>query len=60
MSNPLMENRFNITRRHFLGKLSLGRRSVALGSLLMPDLFGGKEVMGESSPSGLHSFCPQS
>lgn len=59
MSNPLMENRFNITRRHFLGKLSLGVGSVALGSLLMPDLFGGKETLGEIPPLGFTHFAPK-
>jgi hypothetical protein len=38
-SNPFFENRLNINRRHFLGKMSLGLGSVALGSLLIKDLF---------------------
>jgi hypothetical protein len=59
MSNPLIENRFNITRRHFLGKLSLGLGSVALGSLLMPDLFGHKQMLGETPPLGFTHFAPK-
>ena len=39
MANEFLKNRFNITRRHFLGKVSAGLGSVALGSLLIPDLF---------------------
>jgi hypothetical protein len=37
--NEFFENRLGINRRHFLGKLSVGLGSVALGSLLIPDLF---------------------
>jgi hypothetical protein len=39
MENEFLKHRFDITRRHFLSKLSLGIGSAALGSLLMPDLF---------------------
>ncbi|MEM8897181.1 MAG: DUF1501 domain-containing protein [Bacteroidota bacterium] len=59
MSNPLMENRFNITRRHFLGKLSVGVGSAALGSLLMPDLFSGKDSATDGLPAGLAHFAPK-
>ena len=59
MSNPLMENRFNVTRRHFLGKLSVGLGSVALGSLLVPDLFKGKQAIGELPPLGFTHFAPK-
>ena len=41
MANEFLENRYNITRKHFLGKLSIGLGSVALGSLLIKDLFRG-------------------
>jgi hypothetical protein len=55
--NPFLENRFNITRRHFLGKLSAGIGSVALGSLLIPDLFNGG---GEEAPLlGIPHFAPK-
>ena len=56
---PLLENRFNITRRHFLGKLSLGIGSVALGSLLVPDLFSNTEEVGEVPPLGFTHFAPK-
>ena len=56
--NPFLENRFNINRRHFLGKLSLGVGSAALGSLLIPDLFSSS---GDESALaiGLPHFAPK-
>jgi hypothetical protein len=56
--NPFFENRLNINRRHFLGKLSLGIGSAALGSLLIPDLFssGGEDLL---MPGGLPHFAPK-
>lgn len=39
MENELLEHVMHINRRHFLSRLSLGLGSVALGSLLIPDLF---------------------
>lgn len=59
MSNPFFENRLNVNRRHFLGKLSLGIGSLALGSLLMPDLFKGGEDEVDSLPLGLPHFAPK-
>jgi hypothetical protein len=57
MPNQFLEHHLNINRRHFLGKLGLGIGSVALGSLLVPDLFSGKE---ESMPSlGIPHFAPK-
>ncbi len=58
MSKEFLEHRFNITRKHFLGKLSLGIGSVALGSLLVRDLFsGGEEEL--ASTVGLPHFAPK-
>lgn len=57
MANHFLENRFSITRRHFLGKLSAGIGSVALGSLLIPDLFSNKEDI--ISTLGLPHFAPK-
>ncbi|MBL7851665.1 MAG: DUF1501 domain-containing protein [Cyclobacteriaceae bacterium] len=57
MENEFMKNRLHVTRRHFLGKTALGLGSVALGSLLIPDLFSGKE--DESFPVGLPHFAPK-
>src|SRR5262245_43087467 len=55
--NPFLENRFNITRRHFFGKLTAGIGSVALGSLLIPDLFSSKDE--EQSLLGIPHFAPK-
>ncbi|MGK7395779.1 MAG: DUF1501 domain-containing protein [Candidatus Cyclobacteriaceae bacterium M3_2C_046] len=59
MSNTFLEHKLNINRRHFLGKLSLGIGSVALGSLLVPDIFKGSGNLGESMPLGLAHFAPK-
>lgn len=59
MSDPFLENRLNINRRHFLGKLSLGIGSLALGSLLVPDLWGGSSEGPEGLPLGLPHFAPK-
>ena len=46
-----------MNRRHFLSKMSLGIGSVALGSLLIPDLFssGGEDEL----PAGIAHFAPK-
>ncbi|MEO5977588.1 MAG: DUF1501 domain-containing protein [Chryseolinea sp.] len=58
MENEFLKSRFDITRRHFLGKMSLGLGSVALGSLLMPDLFKSGDE-GVPQISGLPHFAPK-
>lgn len=56
--NEFFESRLNVNRRHFLGKVSLGLGSVALGSLLIPGLFQGEE--GETaSVAGMPNFAPK-
>jgi hypothetical protein len=58
MENEFLKNRFHITRRHFLGKLSLGLGTVGLGSLLIPDLFkSGSE--DSTQIAGLPHFAPK-
>lgn len=58
MENEFLKNRFHITRRHFLGKLSLGLGTVGLGSLLIPDLFkSGSE--DATQIAGLPHFAPK-
>ena len=42
MEKEFLEHTLNMNRRRFLSKLSLGIGSVALGSLLIPDLFSVK------------------
>jgi hypothetical protein len=56
--DPLLESKLNINRRHFLGKLGLGVGSVALGSLLIPDLFNSGNP-GEAIVTGMPHFAPK-
>jgi hypothetical protein len=56
--NQFFENRLNVNRRHFLGKLSLGIGSAALGSLLIPDLFSSSGEELAITP-GLPHFAPK-
>jgi hypothetical protein len=57
--NEFLENRFNINRRHFLGKMTAGIGSVALGSLLVPDLFKGSGDDSNDLPLGIPHFAPK-
>ncbi len=58
MNKELLENALNLNRRKFISRLSLGIGSVALGSLLIPDLF--KDGNDESlSGLGLPHFAPK-
>lgn len=59
MANEFLKSRLQVNRRHFLGKLSVGLGSAALGSLLVPDLFkGGKDQVGDL-PLGVTHFAPK-
>lgn len=57
MEKPFLENRLNVNRRHFLGKLGLGVGGVALGSLLAPDIFRSTGEAGEGVPLGFKHFA---
>lgn len=57
MNKEFFEHRLHMNRRRFLSRLSLGIGSVALGSLLIPDLFGSKEE--EALITGLPDFAPK-
>src|SRR6476661_8282878 len=57
MEKEILEHGLNINRRRFLSRLSLGIGSAALGSLLIPDLFGG--VSEETLLTGLPHFAPR-
>jgi hypothetical protein len=59
MENEFFKNRLNITRRHFLSKSAVGLGSMALGSLLMPNLFTGEEESLAQLPLGLPHFAPK-
>ena len=56
--NEFFESRLNVNRRHFLGKLSLGLGSVALGSLLVPGILKGEDEE-LSSVTGMPHFAPK-
>ena len=59
MDKNIFEYRLNINRRRFLSQLSMGVGSVALGSLLMPDLFKGTGSMDADMVPGLRDFAPK-
>lgn len=51
--------RLNHTRRHFLTKAGLGIGSIALGSLMLPGMFGKKEEELAAPMLGLPQFAPK-
>ena len=57
MQDEFLKQRLHVNRRHFLGKLGLGLGSVALGSLLIPDLFD--KGVDEMPSLGLSHFAPK-
>lgn len=57
MQKDLFEHGLNVNRRRFLSRLSLGIGSAALGSLLIPDLFGKGEE--DLAITGLPHFAPK-
>jgi len=54
MEKELLEHGLNANRRKFISRMSLGLGSAALGSLLIPDLFGG----GESTEDAIMKAVP--
>ena len=56
MKDPFWENRLKVNRRYFLGKAAIGLGSLALGSLLIKDLFKNdqQEIMSQ-----LPHFAPK-
>ncbi|HVM89800.1 MAG TPA: DUF1501 domain-containing protein [Puia sp.] len=58
MEKEILEHSLQLNRRRFLSRLSLGIGSVALGSLLVPDLFKGS-AEEESALIGLPHFAPK-
>lgn len=59
MEKEIAEYGLNLNRRRFLSRLSLGIGSVALGSLLMPDLFSRGEKDEAGLIPGLPDFAPK-
>ncbi|WP_276485371.1 DUF1501 domain-containing protein [Paraflavitalea pollutisoli] len=57
MKNEMLEHGLTHNRRRFLSKLGMGLGSVALGSLLIPDLF--KDDPAEAIMAGLPRFAPK-
>jgi hypothetical protein len=58
MGNDLFEYSLNFNRRRFLSKASLGLGSLALGSLLVPGLFGGGKNQDDDFVPGVPHFAP--
>lgn len=59
MEKEILEHGLNFNRRRFLSKLSLGIGSVALGSLLIPDLFRGSGLGEAAMAPGIPHFAPK-
>jgi Protein of unknown function (DUF1501) len=59
VSKEFIENRFNINRRHFLGKLSVGLGTAALGGLLIKDLFKSDDAAVSGLQLGIPHFAPK-
>jgi len=59
MESEITEYRLNQNRRRFLSKMSLGLGSVALGSLLMPDLFKSSTGTDSLIQPGIPDFAPK-
>lgn len=58
MQKELLEHGLNINRRRFLSRLSIGLGSVALGSLLIPNLFSGSDEDEKDFLPGVPHFAP--
>ena len=59
MDKNILEHGLNFNRRRFLSRLSMGLGSVALGSLLIPDLFSGGGTEELERTVGLPDFAPK-
>ncbi|TAE21020.1 MAG: DUF1501 domain-containing protein [Cytophagales bacterium] len=57
--NEFIENRLTVNRRHFLGKAAAGIGGLALGSLLVPDLFRASDDETDGLPLGVAHFAPK-
>ncbi len=58
MDKEILEHGFSWNRRRFLSTMSLGLGSMALGSLLMPDLFNNGGIEDALTP-GIPHFAPK-
>ncbi len=59
MEKEILEHGLNFNRRRFLSRLSLGLGSAALGSLLIPDLFGKNGADEDGFTPGIPHFAPK-
>jgi hypothetical protein len=59
MDKNILEYGLNFNRRRFLSKLSLGIGSLALGSLLIPELFNKAGMDDDLYPPGIPHFAPK-
>ena len=59
MEKEILEHGLSWNRRRFLSTMSLGIGSMALGSLLMPDLFRSGIMDDEAMTPGLPHFAPK-
>ncbi len=59
MDKELLQHGLNVNRRKFLSRLSIGIGSVALGSLLMPDMFKRSGEEDASFIPGVPHFAPK-
>ncbi|MEO6000135.1 MAG: DUF1501 domain-containing protein [Chitinophagaceae bacterium] len=59
MEKDILEYGLNFNRRRFLSKLSLGVGSLALGSLLIPNLFSKTGMDDDIYPPGIPHFAPK-
>ena len=58
MEKEILEQHLQLNRRRFLTRLGMGVGGIALGSLLIPDLFSGK-AEEEIVMTGLPHFAPR-
>lgn len=59
MSKEFLRYSLNVNRRTFLSRASVGIGSLALGSLLVPDLFSTRDPDDEGLPPGVAHFAPK-
>ena len=59
MEKEFFEHGLSKTRRRFLSTMGMGIGSVALGSLLMPDLFGNSNAADNALTPGIPHFAPK-
>jgi hypothetical protein len=59
MENEVFKNLLNLNRRTFLSRLSIGVGSLAVGSLLAPDLFKTGQEEEDALPPGVSHFAPK-